>query len=404
MNESTPNKDSRLLKTYMPAVAMLFITVTVMLYFKSTQDGGYNIFDHGGSLLERFYSKNLMPFFESKEQLSNEDLINFAFNNNLPVSEDKVLFINERAGFGPEIGVKEAIVNRDTKNYEKFINLYCKDDISQARIDSILEYYRADLTASVLTSENQAMVIDESIIDLNRALKTELLDCAQKSLAKSYTALEKKHLITLDAKKLEKYKQLRKEKDDTKFLFLTPDTVFTRDYKYDKSKVVKILEIPQTQKWNEELKDVIVPLPAIEGTENISQLPGLKEFSIDKRKISAIYAAEKMHHISLRDSLKKMTQALEKLQKESLGTFSFGFNNDSAKINFELNFDELGEFIFQTLNAVGEQSAKNWEDFGLKIDSAASVFEQSVIDSLIKASIKKNEAEKRMKKIRKKNK
>ncbi|MFA8343104.1 MAG: hypothetical protein ACEPO8_09070 [Rhodothermaceae bacterium] len=391
MNNSGSNNESRLLKTYMPAAALLIVTVTVMIYFKNTQDSGYNIFHQGETLLERFYSKNLKPLFHSKEELSNEDLINFAFNNNLPVAEDKVLFIKDNPEKGKELGIKDAILNRNTNNYEKFINLYCKDEKSKASVDSVLDFYRADLTASVLVSENEAVVVDEAILKMNKNLKMELLESARLS--------SRGEIYNWEKEKLKNHLKFA-EKDDTKLVFLTPDTVFMKDYKFDKVKMAKMLEVEKTDFEKQNFNDMIVPVL----TETpVADARPIKEFMIDKKKISAIIESENKKIFNLRDSLMNMSISFNKASAGKLGKLKIDINGAGENIDFEFNFDELGEFIFQTINAVGEHSAQNWQQFGLKIDSAAKIYEQNVLDSLIKMSVKKNKTQLK-RKIRKKSK
>lgn len=392
MRNSNSNSDSRLLKTYMPAAALLIVTVTVMLYFKNSQESGYNIFDHGGSLLERFYAKNLKPVFNSKKELSNEDLINFAFNNNLPVSDEKVLFIGNNPELGKELGVKDAILNKNTTNYEKFVNLYCQSDESRARVDSILDFYRSDLSTSILVSENDAIVVDETILDLNKALKAELLACARKSVfgaGYNVAGMSKPHRKELPF--------TRDKNEDTKLVFLTPDTVFTRDYRLDKERVAQMQTVEEPEVSEEPF---IVPVKM----DRLAEVNEIKEFTIGKKKISAFFDAEQSDDFSLRDSLLNIKEVVnEALGKTKIGKLKIGFENGENQVDFELNFDELGEFIFQTINAVGEHSAENWEQFGLKMDSAATRYERNVLDSLIKLSMKKEKVNEK-KKIRKKNK
>jgi len=395
MNSSGSNNDSRLLKTYMPAAALLIVTVAVMIYFKNTQDGGYNIFHHGETLLERFYSQNLKPLFHSQKELSNEDLINFAFNNNLPVAEDKVLFIKNNPERGKELGIKDAILNKNTNNYQKFINAYCKDEKSKASVDSILDFYRIDLSASLLVSENEAVVVDESVLEMNKNLKMELLEMAR------YSSAGKEYNLQKDI--LKKHtKILENAKKNAKMVFLTPDTVFIKNYKLDKAKMARMLRVKPEDMANQNYDDLIIPATPLE-IPNAEEVRPIKEYMIDKKKISAIIDSKNPKIFNLRDSLMSMSIGLTKTSDSKIGKLKIDIKSVNEKVDFELNFDELGEFIFQTINAVGEHSAQNWQEFGLKMDSAAKIYEQSVLDSLIKMAVKKEKSGSK-RKIRKKSK
>lgn len=390
MNNSGSNNGLRLIKTYIPAAALLIVTVIVMIYFKNTQNSSYNIFDQGGSLLEKFYSKNLKPLFHSPKELSNEDLINFAFNNNLPVAEDKVLFIKDNPEIGKELGVKDAILNKTTNNYQKFVDLYCKNENSKSGVDSILDFYRADLASSILVSENEAVVVDESILKMNKNLKMELLESARFFSRGEIYSREKER----------PKKRLRNpEDDDAKFVFLTPDTVFVKDYRFNKEKMAKMFAVEKANFEKHDFNDLIIPV--VSDNPEVVSSRFIKKFIIDKKKISAVIESENKKMFNLRDSLMNISISFGNSLSKKLGKLKIDINGARKNIDFELNFDELGEFIFQTINAVGEHSAQNWQQFGLKIDSAAQMYEQNVLDSLIKMSVKKNKTQLK-KKIRKK--
>lgn len=422
-----PNTSNKF-RNILPFAALFVLTAGLLFFFKEKKHNVNEFIEAGKNNLVGFYTQNLKPLL-FKTDITNEDIFNFALYQNLPIDkkENKVLQIgyNDTAG-GKFYEVKPAQINENTRNYEKFVEYLKLDKAEQRELDSILNSYKDQLYTSILYNEKNVVAVNSKVSLIRDAILAELMSFAEnKGTNKNGTTVGYNFKYnTSDVRKAINEIKETNENNKNDFIIFTPDSVLNYEFEINEAEFKREMEKVHWDlaKAREELKDLnldikinkIIDLTADKNFKNKI------EIKIDSANCKAFlpkdYMVKGMKDLA---EVEKLTSNIEKLTSQ-IHKIYIQTDNDKLKIkmgnlddsdsgfSFDFNLEGLEEMIQNSVKVMDAKSIKDWEEFGIKMDSLAKNFEFRYIDSAnsfdknkLKAEIKKIQNE--MKKTKGKN-
>ncbi|OQY74018.1 MAG: hypothetical protein B6D45_07430 [Ignavibacteriales bacterium UTCHB3] len=224
-------KNRYLQKPYYKPVASLATVTFVLLFFFSFNPGFLgDLFENQKENLLEFYTKNLRPYF-LEEELSKEDVFNFAFTHELPIDSvsGSVLSLGG-SGSDLSIAIKQGSVN-NSMTLNRFIEKLNLNPEQRAKLDKVLTKYEEKIRKSILINDNNTVAVNTNIRNYIPALKAEILSIAAEN--KSVAGL-------LPAGFMESIPSLASmnfAEDEGAFVCINPDTVFVFSMKLDPKSV-----------------------------------------------------------------------------------------------------------------------------------------------------------------------
>lgn len=263
--ESIKDKNRTSLKAwrnYYPAIGIGVLTVILMFVFKFNTKDINNLIDKQRFNIVDLYAKNLKPILYSSD-VTKEDIFNFAFYNELPLNKEN----NQYLALGTEkngnsyFEIKNASFSRQTNNLEKFMNTLNLNQRERKQVDSILEGYINDLRPQILANEKNTIAINSNLINMNKAIAADLMNFAQNV---NQTALNQMipaaYRFTSAPAVNQMIKKVKNNNDEDTYIFITPDTIFSEQYRYDMKGYEKELKKMQREleKGEKSLKNLTV--------------------------------------------------------------------------------------------------------------------------------------------------
>lgn len=362
------------------------LIIALLFYFGSEQ------FDNSGesnnlSIISDLYAQTLEPLL-GNNQLTNEDVLNFALYNNLPVdkNENKILEIKDDE-FGNEvIEVRTAEIKSETENYNKFVQKMKLKEEQKDELDTILEKYKDNIVNTIFSDNKSTLAVDSRIGLLHQILRTEIFDFIARVKA------EKNTLFAHSPSSLDKFnKVIEKEKNKAvrKYIFFTPDTVlqseaeFSQIDKNDPTTNLPVIDIPQIK--------AIRPNPKIAKSSILPE----KEFkySFDSNSVKVVLSNEFFKSLGI-DEFKELKSSLDSSSnkfaisvgipsEEDINFHVTGGHPDSVgSFHFEFNLNELGSLITNSINIPQNPQIEDWTEFGHKMDSLSIRLQEIYSDTL----------------------
>lgn len=362
------------------------LIIALLFYFGSEQ------FDNSGesnnlSIISDLYAQTLEPLL-GNNQLTNEDVLNFALYNNLPVdkNENKILEIKDDE-FGNEvIEVRTAEIKSETENYNKFVQKMKLKEEQKDELDTILEKYKDNIVNTIFSDNKSTLAVDSRIGLLHQILRTEIFDFIARVKA------EKNTLFAHSPSSLDKFnKVIEKEKNKAvrKYIFFTPDTVlqseaeFRQIDKNDPTTNLPVIDIPQIK--------AIRPNPKIAKSSILPE----KEFkySFDSNSVKVVLSNEFFKSLGI-DEFKELKSSLDSSSnkfaisvgipsEEDINFHVTGGHPDSVgSFHFEFNLNELGSLITNSINIPQNPQIEDWTEFGHKMDSLSIRLQEIYSDTL----------------------
>ncbi|MBN1637374.1 MAG: hypothetical protein JW866_00280 [Ignavibacteriales bacterium] len=353
-------------------IGLIILTIGLMFVFKYFQKDINNLIDEGINL----YTQNLKPLF-IKEEITNEDIINFAFYETLPIDKQNSKYIilgNDSAGNDNfVIKTKETVA---TTNYEKFININELDEKRVQILDSILNTYKEDIYTSILFNENNTYAVSHSLPHLRDLLRYDLVLLTEK--ASELGNIDKRNFIwTSKEPEVTTFRHKIRTASREDFIFFNPETVFASSCQFDKSKFT----IPEIKKYQVEKvtpefefkvmckdKELGIKKP-FEKTDEIQILSVYKDnelkIVVPERKTNIIDYIEE----------KELLKEIENLKKE-LSNISISIWSDSGNVNLNIKVLEFKDRAQRYKNENEAEQMKNLKniinilpkDFNIQID------------------------------------
>lgn len=408
-NKNNIQNLSNKFRNFLPFTALFVLTAGLLFYFKENKQSVNEFIETGKDNLIGFYSQNLKPLL-FKTDITNEDVFNFAIYQNLPIDkeENKVLQIgyNNTDG-GKYYEVKPAQINENTHNYDKFVEYLNLNKEEHRELDSILNSYKDELYTSILYNEKNVFAVNSKVSLIRDAILAELMSFAQNkeinSNGKSISYNFKYN--TPDIRKAINEIKETKEYDKNDFIIFTPDSILNYEFEIDENEFQNKMEEVH---WNlaearEKLKDLkldikinhIVDLSADKKTKK--QLEIKIDSSNSKAFVSKNFMVKGMKDLvdveKLTNNIEKLTSQIHQINfqanKNKLKIKMDHFSDSDSAFSFEFNLDGFEEMIQNSIKGIDEKSIKDWEEFGLKMDSVANTFEFRYKDSSINFDKKK---------------
>ncbi|MCU7511311.1 MAG: hypothetical protein HF300_02070 [Ignavibacteria bacterium] len=219
-------------KKAMSLAGLMALTIALTFYFKVNKFQDF--FEaQKGSLLS-FYTKSLKPLFLGRE-ITNEDIFNFAFYHELPLDRQNRQYLQ----LGVDTLGKQYVEFRDvsavqkTNNLEAFSKNLDLNPRQRHQMDSILSSYGEKIKSQILVNENNTVAINENLWNLNKALLADLFMFASKANRAKFKEMGPSMAKFTDNPQLSRMVSEVKEADVNRFIFVTKDSIFSHDYKFD---------------------------------------------------------------------------------------------------------------------------------------------------------------------------
>ena len=244
--EGQKNESSRI-KRWMPATALAMVTIVVMIVMKFNPGLLDQVWENQKVAIAGFYKENLQPVLVAAN-LTNEDIFNFAFNNELPLDDTRKQYL--LLGYddsGKEFfEIRSSHQRVDRSSYNEFISAMNLDDRQKRTVDSIIGSYSKALESQVLVNEKNTIAINPNLWNLRKALFADLLVAAEKLNKIKFDRIVPEGIS--EAEKLVVVNAIVKLKNTSgdQYIFVTPDSIFEDNYRFDPVRIHKEL------KWTEE--------------------------------------------------------------------------------------------------------------------------------------------------------
>ena len=226
--------ESSKLKRWVPAVSLAVITIVVMFVMKFNPGLFDQVWEDQKVAIAGFYKENLQPVLIAAN-LTNEDIFNFAFNNELPLDDTRKQYLllgyDDSGKEFFEIRSSDQKVNRGS--YNEFITAMNLDDNQKKSVDSIIGSYSEALEAQLLVNEKNTVAINPNLWNLRKAIFADLLVASENLNKIKFERIvpegisENEKVVVVNA-----VRQIRNTSGD-KYIFVTPDSVFEESYQFN---------------------------------------------------------------------------------------------------------------------------------------------------------------------------
>jgi hypothetical protein len=245
---------NKFLKFY-PVLGLIIVTLGVMTVLKLNPGFIQNIWESQKSNLAGFYKENLQPLLYASD-VSNEDLFNFAFNQELPLDKKQNQYlVLSYDDSGKEIVQIKTLENINSdQSYNQFVEALGLNPEQKMRVDSVIRSYAEAIEPQILVNENNTVAINPAIWSYRNAMVTDLL-----VLAKDLKKDKVLKIIPSDMNRIEQVHVVNainklKSSSDHQYIFLTPDSIFEEKYVYNiKDQKEKLKELKQRLNEQQEI-------------------------------------------------------------------------------------------------------------------------------------------------------
>ncbi|MBI9073122.1 MAG: hypothetical protein JEY94_16085 [Melioribacteraceae bacterium] len=396
MNQSNSDK-----KKLVYILVITFCTFVFMMFFKFSDDfNTHQIIQEfkDGYNTGRRIVQNLKPL-ETKTEISDEDAFNFAMYKNLPIDKEnnKILQVgNDRSG--DEFFELKKADYKETNNYEKFLTSIKAKDIHRKEIDSIIQFYKPQLYSSILVQEGNKIAVSPKLLHINEAMRTDLLKYSAPSFR------EDDRIAILERTKVLPRIKERIENLEKNFIFIDKDTSFnfeiepepdvlltekteTGSLKNTSVKAVSESYAEDNISVNLELNDAGFKIKIDSLQKNLFKLNiSDEEFKVyipdvDKQIIELAELEDSIEDVN--EIFENFIFRMENKDDSSGNMFSIKIGKDkNSGVNFELNVSNINKLVGNSLQMISTYSEKDWEKFGVRMDSLAQAYEKHAQDSV----------------------
>jgi len=242
--------ESTKISRWMPATALAIITIVVMIVLKINPDFVNQLWDQQREAIAGFYKENLQPVLFAAN-LTNEDIFNFAFNNELPLDNSRKQYLL----LGYDDSGKEffEIRSGDEKlrrqSYNEFISAMNLDKEQRETVDSIIGSYGEALESQVLVNDKNTVAINPNLWNYRKAIFADLLVAAEKLNIKGFDRIVPAGITDAEKIRVVNAVERLKTSPEGRYIFVTPDSVFSDSYQFN-----SLLYEEELKKMEKELK------------------------------------------------------------------------------------------------------------------------------------------------------
>jgi hypothetical protein len=231
--EGQKNKISRM-RRWLPAAALGVVTIIVMIVLKFNPDFVNQIWNQQKVAIAGFYKENLQPVLFAAN-LTNEDIFNFAFNNELPLDNSRKQYLL----LGYDDSGKEFFEIRATdeklkrESYNEFISAMNLNEAQKEIVDSIIGSYGKALEAQVLVNDKNTIAINPNLWNYRKAIFADLLIATEKLNNKKFSRIVPAGITNDEKIRVVNAVERLKSSPEDQYIFVTPDSVFADSYKFN---------------------------------------------------------------------------------------------------------------------------------------------------------------------------
>ncbi len=222
------------IKRWIPVASLGLVTILIMLVLKFNPNFINQIWDSQKEAITGFYKENLQPVLLAAN-LTNEDIFNFAFNNELPLdnSRQQYLLLGYDDSGKEFFEIRHADRNLDRNSYKEFVSAMNLNEKQKETVDSIIGSYGKALEAQVLINDKNTIAINPNLWNYRKAIFADLLVAAENlNIEKLYKIVPTG--IT-DSEKIRVVNAVEKLKSspENQYIFVTPDSIFEEAYTFN---------------------------------------------------------------------------------------------------------------------------------------------------------------------------
>ena len=239
-------RESSGLRKWLPAAGLAIITVVLMIVMKFNPHLLDQAWENQKVALAGFYKENLQPVLTAAN-LSNEDIFNFAFNNELPLDDSRKQYLllgyDDSGKEYFEIRSSDQKINRGS--YKEFVTAMNLNDNQKQTVDSIINSYSKALESQVLVNEKNTVAINPNVWNMRKAIFADLLVASEKMNKIKFDRIVPKGINENEKVVVVNAVSKLKNTTDDQYIFVTPDSIFEEKYVFDPKIIEKELQ------WNE---------------------------------------------------------------------------------------------------------------------------------------------------------
>jgi hypothetical protein len=231
--EGQKNEPSRI-KRWMPAAALAIVTIVIMVVLKFNPGILDKMWEDQKVAIAGFYKENLQPVLLAAN-LTNEDVFNFAFNNELPLDNTRQQYLllgyDDSGKEFFEIRSSHQRVKRES--YNEFISAMNLDAKQKETVDSIIGSYSKALESQVLVNEKNTIAINPNLWNLRKAIFADLLVASEKLNKVKFDRIVPSGITNAERVIVVNTLEKLKNTSGDQYIFVTPDSIFEESYQFD---------------------------------------------------------------------------------------------------------------------------------------------------------------------------
>ena len=242
-------------KKWYPAIGFAIVTIALMIILKLNPNLIEDIVKQQKTNLSGFYTENLKPLLLTAG-LTNEDIFDFALSKQLPLdkSNGKYLLLGSKSNGDDYFEIKNASIIPDGRSFEKFISALKLNNEQKHQMDSILDSYADDLQSQVLVNDNNTVAINPNLWNYHKAIFADIMAFAKDANRSEFNKIIPSGYTFYDRPEVHKFIRKIKDRPDSQYIFITPDSVFSSTFRFNKDKFKAEME-KFHKELNKNLKD-----------------------------------------------------------------------------------------------------------------------------------------------------
>lgn len=388
------SKQSFFAKYFMNRTVLVFSSLTIlfMVFLKFNPDLLNQFLETQTSNLIDFYTSNLKPLIY-QQTIDKDDIFNLAFNRfiNVDKQNNQMLMLGEDENGKEFFEVKYAGNVSNAINLETFVRSLKLNEKQKKQVDSILDSYSDDIATQIFVNDKNTVAVNPNIWNYHNAIRADLISFAENVNENALKKFYNSSFIEKSVKPMTKMVSSINQNDDNCFLFITPDTIFSKELEFDKEELKREFD----RLKNDEQAELQMHKKAVESYKIAikNNLKSIKIDSIYKKGLNFYFDSNycrvkipsfafEINSLPNMDSMNKMLQdAIVKFKD-----FNMNFNYDSSdgRKSFSFSYKYKGKRNPDSLNAFkfNFQMPKFPKITPMNLDSLMKAFDFRFNDSM----------------------